>query len=64
MFLFSWEATGLVCLFFLAENLSKLEREEENFREQIEKLRDHAGDSWLTFYNEMVDEKVSLLMVV
>lgn len=39
------------------ENLSKLEREEENFREQIEKLRDHAGDSWLTFYNEMVDEK-------
>ena len=46
-------------LFIFVENsLSKLEKEDENFREQIGKLREHAGDSWLMFYNEMNDDKV------
>ena len=51
-------------LFLLAARLGQIEQDEAAFRDKIEKLRQQAGDSWLTFYNEMhgdrgFDEKVS-----
>ena len=42
-----------------------LENEDEQFRQKIEKLREHAGESWLTVYNEMnVDPKQQQVIVV
>ncbi|XP_066925723.1 nischarin-like isoform X2 [Clytia hemisphaerica] len=35
------------------DKLEVLENEDEQFRQKIEKLREHAGESWLTVYNEM-----------
>lgn len=48
-----WLNHSVVCI---ESSLSAIENEEEDFRQKIEKLREHAGDSWLTFYNEMGDE--------
>ena len=42
---------------WIEKNLSTIESEDEKFRHKIEKLREHAGESWLTVYNEMGDEK-------
>eukprot|EP00794_Sanderia_malayensis_P006213 gene6213-6929_t len=39
--------------------LSEMEKEDEKFRDRIEKLREQAGHSWLTFYNEMGLEETS-----
>jgi len=38
------------------KKLASLEVEDEEFRQKIEKLREHAGESWLTVYNEMQDD--------
>lgn len=43
-------------LIYLESSLNAIENEDEDFRQKIEKLREQAGDSWLTFYNEMADE--------
>ncbi|XP_047146342.1 nischarin isoform X1 [Hydra vulgaris] len=39
----------------------KKDADEVSLREQIEKLRLQAGDSWLTIYNEMLDSKELLM---
>ena len=35
------------------DHLTSIESEDANFRNQVEKLRQTAGESWLTFYNEL-----------
>lgn len=40
-----------------SDQLTAVEKEEANFRDKIEKLREQAGESWLTFYNELQVEE-------
>ena len=42
---------------YFSDPLTAVEKEEVNFREKIEKLREQAGESWLTFYNELQVEE-------
>ena len=46
-----------ITLYFIENHLDEIEDEDHKFRQKIEKLREHAGESWLTVYNEMNDDQ-------
>ena len=53
-----WAPTFLCTVYaFNVDLLSSTEKEEVKFREQVEKLKAKAGESWLTFYNELQVEE-------
>ena len=53
-----WAPTFLSTVYaFNVDLLSSTEKEEVKFREQVEKLKAKAGESWLTFYNELQVEE-------